>query len=270
MGVGESAPRGDLSAADRRALVHRARRDPAMVVLEGLHAVKHALRFGASPALVISDEPERVLALAAELAPDVLDRLAALLEPVTASELVACAGEPPAIRLIAVADRPVWPRHRARGPIVVLDRPRHPGNLGAVVRVAAAAGATAVWTLGGVDPWSAPAIRGSAGLHFALPVEALGELPSTDRAIIAFADDGTPIEPGSLPVDALLLFGSERDGLAPRLRRAAARTIAIPMRPGVSSLNLATAVAVVLYLQRLGRPEAPGTGSTGQLRCTST
>ena len=270
MGVGESAPRGHLSAAGRRTLVHRARRDPSMVVLEGLHAVKHALRFGARPVLVISDEPARVLMLAAELAPDIRDRLAALLQPVTAAEFAACAAEPPATRLIAVADRPVWPETPGAGPIVVLDRPRHPGNLGAVVRVAAAAGAAAVWTLGGVDPWSASAIRGAAGLHFALPVEALAALPSIDRPIVALAGDGEPIEAGCLPADALLLFGSERDGLAPHLRRAATRTISIPMRSGVSSLNLATAVAVVLYLQRLGGPEAPGTAGTGQPRRTST
>ncbi|HRY23572.1 MAG: TrmH family RNA methyltransferase [Geminicoccaceae bacterium] len=245
--------------------MHRARRDPAMVVLEGLHAVKHALRFGVVPRLVISDAPASVLALAAELAPDVQARLAALLEPVTTAEFAALAPEPPATRLIAVADRPVWPgSSTAAGPIVVLDRPRHPGNLGAVVRVAAAAGAAAVWTLGGVDPWSAAAIRGSAGLHMALPVEAPDELPPTGRPIIALADGGEPLGPGTLPGDAVLLFGSERDGLAPHLRRVASRIVTIPMRPGVSSLNLATAVAVVLYLQRLAGSGASGPADTGQ------
>lgn len=265
MGLGESSPCRDLTGAARQALVHRARRDPATVVLEGLHAVKHALRFGVVPRLVVSDVPDAVLALAAELAPDVQSRLATLLEPVTAAEFAGLAAEPPSTRLIAVADRPVWPRNRlAAGPVVVLDRPRHPGNLGAVVRVAAAAGAAAVWTLGGVDPWSAAAIRGSAGLHMALPVEGLDTLPATARPVIALADDGEPLRPDTLPGDAVLLFGSERDGLAPQLRRAATRTVSIPMRPGVSSLNLATAVAVVLYLQRLGRSDASAQAGTGQ------
>ncbi len=265
MGIGEGSPRRDLTGRARQALVHRARRDPAMVVLEGLHAVKHALRFGAVPRLVVSDAPETVLALAAELAPDIQARLARLLAPVTTDEFAALAAEPPATRLIAVADRPVWPGNcLAAGPIVVLDRPRHPGNLGAVVRVAAAAGAAAVWTLGGVDPWSAAAIRGSAGLHMALPVVSLDSLPATVRPIIALADDGEPLRPDTLPGDAVLLFGSERDGLAPHLRRAADRTVSIPMRPGVSSLNLATAVAVVLYLQRLARSDASAQAGTGQ------
>lgn len=265
MGVGESASRGHLNAPERPILIHRARRDPSKVVLEGLHSVKHALRFGASPELIVSDEPLKVLALAAVLAPDIRDRLADLLVPVTAAEFAVCAVEPPATRLIAVAARPSWPKDdTAAGPVVVLDRPRHPGNLGAVVRVAAAAGAAAVWTLGGVDPWSAAALRGSAGLHFALPVEALATLPPTGRPILALADDGAPLEAGCLPANAVLLFGSERDGLRPDLRRAATRTVAIPMRPGVSSLNLATAVAVVLYLQRFARPDASAAAGTGQ------
>ena len=51
---------------------------------------------------------------------------------------------------------------------------------------------------------------------------------------------------GALPPRALLLFGSERRGLSPELREAAGSIYGIPMRPGVSSLNLATAVAVAL------------------------
>ena len=98
----------------------------------------------------------------------------------------------------------------------------------------------------------------------ALPVAALDQLPATERPIIALGDGGDPLEAGTLPGDAVLLFGSERDGLAPHLRRAATRTVSIPMRPGVSSLNLATAVAVVLYLQRLGRSDASAQAGTGQ------
>jgi TrmH family RNA methyltransferase len=52
---------------------------------------------------------------------------------------------------------------------------------------------------------------------------------------------------------ALLAFGSERRGLSEALLAAADRRLAIPMRAGVSSLNLASAVAVILYLWRLGQ-----------------
>ena len=51
----------------------------------------------------------------------------------------------------------------------------------------------------------------------------------------------------TLPDDAVLAFGSERHGLGAALLARADARVGIPMRPGVSSLNLATAVAVVLY-----------------------
>ena len=55
---------------------------------------------------------------------------------------------------------------------------------------------------------------------------------------------------------AILAFGSERRGLGPALLARAERRIAIPMRAGVSSLNLACAVAIVLYGWLAARPQA--------------
>jgi TrmH family RNA methyltransferase len=240
--------------------IHIARKNPEKLVLEGLHSVKHALRFGARLDGLWSDRPAEVLALAERLAPDIVPVLQGRIEQVSEQLFTAFCPRPPETRLVAVACRPrptlevIGP-----GPIVLLDRPRHPGNLGAVIRVAAAAEAAAVLSLGGVDPWSAAVLRGAAGLHFALPVLALDGLPALDRPMLALDDRGEPLHPADLPADAVYLFGSERDGLAPELRRRAHRTIAIPMRAGVSSLNLATAVAVVLY----ARPLAPMAG-TGQ------
>jgi TrmH family RNA methyltransferase len=94
------------------------------------------------------------------------------------------------------------------------------------------------------DPWHPVAIRGAAGLQFALPVAQITELPRTDRPLIAIDPDG---EERPAPRHAILAFGSERHGLSMELRNAADARIRIPMRPGVSSLNLATAVAAVLY-----------------------
>jgi TrmH family RNA methyltransferase len=233
--------------------IHIARKDPAKLVLEGLHSIKHAHRFGARLEGLWSDRPAEVLALAARLAPDLVLLLEARLERVSEVEFESFTSHPPETRLIAVAERP-RPTADAigRGPVVLLDRPRHPGNLGAVVRVAAAADAAAVCSLGGVDPWSAASLRGAAGLHFALPVMGIERLPDLDRPLVALDDKGEPLGLAPLPPDAVYAFGSERDGLAAELRARAVRTMAIPMRPGVSSLNLATAVAVVLYALRLG------------------
>ncbi len=117
-----------------------------------------------------------------------------------------------------------------------------------------------VLTTGSHDPWHPDALRGAAGLHFALPVARLEELApnSPDRRAAARARPGRR---GARPRPAA------RPARGPRLRhrarrpqrRAAARADArlrIPMRPGVSSLNLATSVAAVLFAWRLSAPEA--------------
>jgi TrmH family RNA methyltransferase len=82
-------------------------------------------------------------------------------------------------------------------------------------------------------------------LHFALPVGRV-DAPPADRPLAALDPAGAPL--AALPADAVLAFGTERHGLSPALREQAALRIAIPMRPGVSSLNLATAAAVALYV----------------------
>ena len=117
------------------------------------------------------------------------------------------------------------------------------------MRVAAAADAAALLTTGAADPWDPAALRGAAGLQFALPVARVAEpprRPAADRA----APGGEELT--ALPADATLAFGTERAGLSGALLARADGRVRIPMRPGVSSLNLATAVAVALYSERSG------------------
>jgi TrmH family RNA methyltransferase len=151
-----------------------------------------------------------------------------------------------------VARRPLQPSPEAildgPGHVVLLENPAHLGNLGAVVRVAAAAGAAGVMTTGHNDPWHADALRGSAGLHFALPVHRIPGPPATPgRQLIALDPEGDPLDPAAMPTTAILAFGTERHGLSDALLARADRRIALPMAPGVSSMNLATAVAATLY-----------------------
>ena len=102
------------------------------------------------------------------------------------------------------------------------------------------------------------ALRGGAGLQFALPVARVDSLPPEDlvpgpsRTLVAIDPVGEPFSPDRIPPGAVLAFGSERNGLSRELLARAGLRLAIPMRPGVSSLNLATAVAVLLYAWRSG------------------
>lgn len=237
---------------DRAARFRQARRTPALVVLEGFHAVKHALRFGAELLEAVTEDRAALLALAAALAPDIAGWLAARVAECPSGTLALLSPEPPA-DVIALACRPVVTAPAPGGaPLILLERPTHLGNVGAAIRVAAAAGAAGVATTGPIDPWHPQVIRGARGLHFALPVLRLSEPPAGWR-LLALHPEGEPLGHGALDGDACLAFGSERHGLSPALLARAERRLAIPMRPGVSSLNLATAVAVGLYV---GWPQA--------------
>ncbi len=234
-------------------------------MLEGLHPLKHALRFGARVLDVACSDLAGLEHLASRLAPDVCARILSLAREIPADVLAQLAPLPPATGVISLAERPptdplavlAWARG-AGAPIVLLENPRDLGNMGACVRVAAAAGAAGVLTTGDHDPWHPDALRGSAGLHYALPVSRLptGLPPEVERPLLALDPGGEPFDPGGLPAGAILAFGTERHGLTPELIARAQQRIAIPMRPGVSSLNLATSVAAALFAWRLSSPAA--------------
>ena len=215
------------------------------VRLDGFHVVKHALRF--APDLVEAVEVadlDGAVALAGALAPDVVEILRSRAVP-------ADVDHPTGVRGLArrpAEDRSVL-QHRS-APLLLLDRPRHPGNAGAAVRVAAAAGACGVATTGDLDPWHPAVLRGSAGLHFALPVLHAEPAEVTGPLVVLDAD-GDPFD--GLADDAVLVVGSERTGVGAELRGRADAVVALPMRQGVSSLNLATAAAAALYAWRLRR-----------------
>jgi RNA methyltransferase, TrmH family len=248
----------------------QARRDERLAILEGFHALKHALRFGADVELVAAADPEALERLAVELAPDLVGRFRALAgEPVAPELLTTLVPHVPYTRVLAIARRPPFSREAllrsaAVAPIVLLEDPRDLGNVGAVVRVAAGAGAAGVVTTGMHDPWDPAVLRGSAGLHYALPVArddgfaaALADVePAARRPLLALDPDGEPLDPARLPSDAVLAFGTERHGLSDALLARADARLRLPMRQGVSSLNLATAVAAVLFAWRLSAGDA--------------
>jgi TrmH family RNA methyltransferase len=258
----------------------RARRDPQLAVLEGLHPLKHALRFGADVEEVVCLDVERLGALAEQLAPDQAQRIRQLAHAVAPEVFAKLAPLPPTTGVIALAQRrdvaaaDVLADTRA-APLVLLEDPRDLGNMGACVRVAAAADAAGVLSTGSHDPWAPDALRGAAGLHYALAVTRvaqLDELANGGRPLLALDPQGDALVPSELPSRAVLAFGTERVGLSEQLLARADARIGIPMRAGVSSLNLATSVAAVLFAWRLsdgaagaraGEPTAPATSPGG-------
>ncbi|MFE5186734.1 TrmH family RNA methyltransferase [Streptomyces sp. NPDC056628] len=234
------------------------------VLLDGFHALKHAVRFGAEIPVAVAVDRKAALALAEELAPDVRDALDARLTEVTEAEYASLVPRPHPTAVAALAVRPSREANLARlarpgrtAPVVVLDDPRHLGNAGAVIRLAAGFGATGVVTTGTLDPWHPTVVRGGAGLHFATAVERLAVAELPPGPLFALDPEGDDIRGVEIPDGAVLAFGSERVGLSAGLRARADRSVALPMRPQVSSYNLATSVAMTLYHWSLTRGALP-------------
>ncbi|GAA4922548.1 tRNA G18 (ribose-2'-O)-methylase SpoU [Stackebrandtia albiflava] len=221
--------------------------EPGAVLLDGFHAVKHAVRFGARLRCVVAVDPEGTAGLAADLAPDVAAPLRESAVRVSARLLRELVSRPHPTAVAALADRPEPVAAGRVAPTVLLDNPRHLGNVGAVVRVVAGFGAAGVLTTGDMDPWHPQVVRSAAGLHFATGVARTGLERLPRGPLLALDAGGEDIRSVAIPDDAVLAFGSERRGLSERVWARADGVLSLPMRDGVSSYNLATSVAMVLF-----------------------
>lgn len=136
---------------------------------------------------------------------------------------------------------------------VFLDGIQDAGNVGAILRSAAAFGVdTAVLGPGCADPWSPKAVRAGMGGHFALRVLPVRDLPGAlarfpGRLACALAKGG--VAPGSLELTGTLgwILGSEGQGVSPAVAALARERVSIPLAGEQESLNVAAAAAVLLY-----------------------
>src|SRR5204863_7858821 len=136
-----------------------------------------------------------------------------------------------------------------------------PGNLGALARTAAAAGADAlVVAEATADPWNPNAIRASTGAVFTLPVveATLAELEALPAELVAAATHAeTSYTEADLTRPLTIAVGAEDKGLPKAWVDAADRRITIPLAAGATdSLNAATAAAIVLFEARRQRAHA--------------
>ena len=233
----------------------RSKKSP-FVVLEGFHSIKHALRFEAEIQEILTPDASSLEDLFVRYAPDVREKAKELLIGVSEEAFLQCCTHRIHTRVLARARKPRQSKRSLqeyrshKRPIILLDNPRDMGNLGACIRLAAAYGVSAVGVLGEVDPWRSPALRGSAGLHFAQPIFSLSSVEEVLQAPlpkVVFDERGRDFTEYTLPRESIVIFGSERDGVRQELRENADLLVRIPMQDRVSSLNLATAVAAGLY-----------------------
>jgi TrmH family RNA methyltransferase len=142
---------------------------------------------------------------------------------------------------------------------LVLDRLGDPGNVGTILRSAAAFGLDyAVALPGTVDLFSPKVVRAAMGAHFRLPLY-VGLEPAQLRSelrgvtmVAADIDRGEPVDRFAWPEEMALIIGSEANGLSPAAEATVAHYVHIPMRTGVESLNAAVAASIVLYVAQQG------------------
>ncbi|HHW14876.1 MAG TPA: RNA methyltransferase [Firmicutes bacterium] len=140
--------------------------------------------------------------------------------------------------------------------LLVVDGVQDPGNLGTMLRTAAAAGATgALLGRGTVEPGNPKVLRAAMGAAFTLPLAVEADLPAALRVLggrgVAVLAGDLAGESNLFELDvgppAAVVVGSEAHGLSPEVKAAVARRVRIPMAPGVESLNAAVAAALLLY-----------------------
>ncbi len=236
---------------NRRELYQKAKKgNENVVVVEGVHAFKHTARFGAEFIDVVTDDKKYVIDLMGEIATrSDVDVLKEKVEEIDEKLFDEITTDSLRTHLTALAKKPQNKKIDDDKTIVFLENPRDIDNVGAVMRVAAGAGAGAVCVSGEVNPWHIHAIRAGAGLQFALNVKQITDIDevSDGRKIYACDADGENMKEITIEKNAILIFGTERDGISEKLKKQSDNIISIPMQRGVSSLNLATSVSAVLY-----------------------
>jgi TrmH family RNA methyltransferase len=226
---------------------HKARK----LLLVGTRLVDaYARQFGFSDLLLLANEaglahPE-VQALLAAVAPRqtflLADELFADIAQVETPEGI--------LGVAALPQVPSRPKDDFR---VLIDGVQDPGNLGGLLRTAAAAGVTSAHLAKGcADPWSPKSLRGGMGAQFVLPIRERVELAN---ALAGFRGDVIATVPRAsrsihevdLTGPVAFLFGSEGRGLGEEGQALATQLVRIPMADGVESLNVAAAAAVCCF-----------------------
>lgn len=251
----------------------RTREREGRVLVEGPRAVREArralagetVRPGRSPApdpwYVVSP---RLRELDPELAAELDGADTAVVDDEELARL-ADTESPQGVLMIIAEPRPALAavvRPGAR--LLLLDGVQDPGNLGTLVRCAAAFALDGVVALDGtVDPWNPKAVRASAGASFRLPV-VVAPWAAVDEAVARagltlFVADAGGTDAGLVtPAGGwALVVGSEAQGARPPVRAEADTTLAVPMPGGTESLNAGVAGALLLYaLTRSSAPDA--------------
>lgn len=242
----------------------RDRRKSGRCVLEGVHLIDvYCARIGAPETLIVTEE--------AIDRPDIAALVARV--PTSRTIVVSChlfaefATLPADIGVLAVVVTPISGAPPAAAFCLLLEDIQDPGNVGSMIRTAAAAGIEqVVLSPHSAFAWSPKVLRAAQGAHFLTAIIEDTDLASWSdtfqqsggRVLAAVVGDAAPVYTADLRGRVALALGSEGSGLSPCLLERADQRITIPMAAGSESLNAAAAAAVVLFeasRQRSVRPQ---------------
>ncbi len=235
----------------RALLGRRKERDEAgAFVVEGVRLAEEALLAGWLPRFVLyserlSERGQQLIARFAQAGVETEEVAARLLEEL--SETEASQG------ILAVLPRRAFPLPRRPDFVVVADGLRDPGNMGTLLRSAAAAGAQAVLLPPGTtDAFAPKVVRSGMGAHFRLPVLALDwaqieALCRPLRVFVAEAEQGVVCWQADFRQPLALVVGGEAEGASAEARRLCTDYVTIPMPGRSESLNAAVAAGVLLF-----------------------
>jgi TrmH family RNA methyltransferase len=247
-----------LKAAARLIASSRERRKAGRCVLEGEHIVAaYCRRHGSPETLIIADTA---------LARPSIDALRATV-PAAQTLVVAeaawpeLAQLPAAVGALAVVATPKPRFERAADFCLLLEDVQDPGNVGSILRSAAAAGVAQVFLSGQCAfAWSPKVLRAAQGAHFHLEIYEDVDLAPwarsyQGRVIAAVAAGGESLYAADLSAPLAIAIGNEGAGLSVALRKAASLAVTIPMPGRFESLNAAAAAAICLFecVRRRGR-----------------
>lgn len=226
----------------------RARRKHMQIAVEGTRLVRDAWGRGRRPEFVLYDPDTADATLVAQMTKARINML-----PVNAEVMAYVSDTEQPQGIVAVFPLPVPPLPKHPRRVLICDAIGDPGNMGGLLRSAAAAGVeVAILSPDCADPYNPKALRAGMGAHFRLPVvEAQWmEIGVFCEELAVYAADAS----GADHYDGVdwtkpwaLIVGSEAHGLSEKARALATGLIRIPMAADTESLNAMVAASVILF-----------------------
>jgi RNA methyltransferase, TrmH family len=235
----------------------KAREREQLFVCEGVRAVEELLRSPLSVRGALVAPQLRDVPRGAELERSLRTHNVELAE-VSSHEFASAAETESPQGVLAIAEVPArtldaLPNQNQQR-LLVLDAVQDPGNVGTIVRTAAALGVTATIALPGtVDLWNAKVVRSAMGAHFHHPAmsSTWDELDAyrAARGVVVWATDATGdmLDRDAAPRRLAVVVGNEGSGVSDAARERADRLVAIPIASSVESLNVAVATGILLH-----------------------